>query len=253
MREVKVATDAGENPATIGRFSRETGLAGRIADLVAPVLAELGFRLVRVSVTGRDGHTVQIMAEREDGYLTIDECETISRELSPVLDAYDIIDGRYRLEVSSPGIDRPLVRPVDIERWTGQEAKIELAEAIDGRKRLRGTLESYSDGEVRLVIDLPELDGPRVIGIKPELIASARLVMTDELMRAAAEKWSAKKGPAAGEGQAMDIGLENEDGADRRERKPAGAAPDRGRGGAGEVDRPADRHRGHGGRHPKGG
>ncbi|MFO1170508.1 MAG: ribosome maturation factor RimP [Hyphomicrobiaceae bacterium] len=236
-----------------GRFARESGAAGRIADLAEPVLSELGFRLVRVQVSGRDGHTVQIMAEREDGYLTIDECETISRELSPVFDAYDIIEGAYRLEVSSPGIDRPLVRPVDIERWAGQEAKVELAEAIDGRKRLRGTIEGFSDGEVRLVIDLPDLDGPRVIGIKPELIASARLVMTDELMRAAAERWSAKKGPAAGEGQEMDIELEKEDGADRRERKPAGAAPDRGRGGAREVDRPADRDRRHGGRHPKGG
>lgn len=253
MPDVKVSEVAGDSPMPIGRFARESGVAGRIADLADPVLAELGFRLVRVQVSGRDGHTVQIMAEREDGYLTIDECETISRELSPVFDAYDIIEGAYRLEVSSPGIDRPLVRPIDIERWAGQEAKVELAEAIDGRKRLRGTIEGFSDGEVRLVIDLPELDGPRVIGIKPELISSARLVMTDELMRAAAERWSAKKGPAAGEGQEMDIELENENGADRRERKPAGAAPDRGRGGAREVDRPADRDRRHGGRHPKGG
>lgn len=253
MPDVKVSEVVGDSSMPAGRFARESGAAGRIADLAEPVLSELGFRLVRVQVSGRDGHTVQIMAEREDGYLTIDECETISRELSPVFDAYDIIEGAYRLEVSSPGIDRPLVRPIDIERWSGQEAKVELAEAIDGRKRLRGTIEGFSDGEVRLVIDLPDLDGPRVIGIKPELIASARLVMTDELMRAAAERWSAKKGPAAGEGQEMDIELEKEDGADRRERKPAGAAPDRGRGGAREVDRPADRDRRHGGRHPKGG
>jgi ribosome maturation factor RimP len=253
MREVKVSEDVSGSSGEIGRFSRESGLAGRIADLAEPVLSGLGFRLVRVQVSGRDGHTVQIMAEREDGYITVDECATISRELSPVLDAYDAIEGSYRLEISSPGIDRPLVRPIDIERWSGQEAKIELAEAIDGRKRLRGTLEGYSDGEIRLIIDLPELDGPRVVGIRPGLIASARLVMTDELMRAAAERWAAKGGPAAGEGQAMDIELENEDGAGRRKRKPAGAPPDRGRGSAREVDRPADRHRRHGGRHPKGG
>ena len=253
MPDVKVSEVPGDSPMPVVRFARETGVAGRIADLAEPVLTELGFQLVRVQVSGRDGHTVQIMAEREDGYLTIDECETISRELAPVFDAYDIIEGSYRLEVSSPGIDRPLVRPIDIERWSGQEAKVELAEAIDGRKRLRGTIEGYSDGEVRIVIDLPELDGPRVIGIKPELIASARLVMTDELMRAAAERWSAKTGPAAGEGQEMDIELENENGADRRERKPAGAPPDRGRGGARKVDRPADRDRRHGGRNPKGG
>jgi ribosome maturation factor RimP len=253
MPEVSVASDVSSVPASSGRFSRETGLAGRIADVAEPVLVELGFRLVRVSVSGRDGHTIQIMAEREDGYLNVDECAVISRELSPVLDAYDAVQGSYRLEISSPGIDRPLVRPVDIERWAGQEVKVELAEAIDGRKRLRGTIEGFGDGEVRLVIDLPELDGPRVIGVKPELIASAKLVMTDELMRAAAERWAQKKGPAAGEGQEMDLELENEDGAGRRERKPAGAAPDRGRSGAGEVDRSADRHRRHGGRHSKGG
>jgi ribosome maturation factor RimP len=250
MREVGATT--GES-VSFGRFNRETGLAGRIAELTEPILDELGFRLVRVAVSGRDGHTVQIMAEREDGYITVDECAAISRELSPVLDAYDVVEGSYRLEISSPGVDRPLVRPVDIERWTGQEAKIELAEAIDGRKRLRGTLEGFSGGEVRLVIDLPELDGPRVIGIKPELIASAKLVMTEDLMRAAAERWSAKKGHAAGEGQEMELELENNDGAGRRERKPAGATPDRGRGGAREGDRSADRHRRHGGRHPKGG
>jgi ribosome maturation factor RimP len=253
MREVQASEGNADVSAPVGRFGRESGLAGRIAELAEPVLGELGFRLVRVSVSGRDGHTVQIMAEREDGYLNVDECAVISRELSPVLDAYDVVQGAYRLEVSSPGIDRPLVRPIDIERWSGHEVKIELAEAIDGRKRLRGTLEGYGGGEVRLVIDLPELDGPRVIGIKPELIATAKLVMTDELMRAAAERWSKKQGPAAGEGQEMELELENEDGADRRERKPAGAAPDRGRGGAREVDRPADRHRRHGGRHPKGG
>lgn len=253
MREVS-SSETEIKPLTPDvRFSRETGIAGRIAEVAEPVLGELGYRLVRVQVSGRDGHTVQIMAERQDGYLNVDECAVISRELSPVLDAYDIVQGAYRLEISSPGIDRPLVRPVDIERWSGQEAKIELAEAIDGRKRLRGTLEGFSEGEVRLVIDLPDLDGPRVIGIKPELIASAKLVMTDELMRAAAERWSGMQGSAAGEGQEMDLDLENEDGAGRRERKPAGVAPDRGRGGAREGDRPADRDRRHGGRHPKSG
>ncbi|MEZ5926173.1 MAG: ribosome maturation factor RimP [Hyphomicrobiaceae bacterium] len=252
MREVDTPAENGLD-APLPRFSRETGLAGRVADLAEPVLGELGFRLVRVSVSGRDGHTVQIMAEREDGYLNVDECAVISRELSPVLDAYDMIAGSYRLEISSPGIDRPLVRPIDIERWAGQEARIELAGPVDGRKRLRGTLEGYSDGEIRLVVDLPELDGPRVIGIKPELIASAKLVMTDELMRAAAERWSKKKGPVAGEGQEIELELENEDGAGRRERKSAGAAADRRRGGAREVDRQADRHRSHGGRHSKGG
>ncbi len=93
------------------RFARETGAARAIADLAEPVLEELGFRLVRVKVSGRDGGTVQIMAERPSGEMTIEDCATISRRLSPVLDAYDPMPGQYRLEVSSPGIDRPLVRP----------------------------------------------------------------------------------------------------------------------------------------------
>jgi ribosome maturation factor RimP len=115
------------------RFVRETGTARVIADLAEPVLGELGFRLVRVKVSGRDGGTVQIMAERPGGEMSVEDCATISRRLSPVLDAYDPMPGHYRLEVSSPGIDRPLVRPSDFALWAGHEAKVELTELFDGR------------------------------------------------------------------------------------------------------------------------
>ena len=150
--------------------------------MAEPVLADLGFRLVRVVVSGRNGATVQIMAERPDGTITVEECAEISRHLSPVLDVHDPIPGQYTLEVSSPGIDRPLVRPSDFEDWAGYEAKIELKELISGRKRFRGVLEGVEGEEVRIEVELDQL-GRQVIGLPIGLIAEARLVLTDELIR----------------------------------------------------------------------
>lgn len=173
----------GESVST-ERFIHETGLAARYAELVEPVLAGLGFRLVRVTVTGREGKTLQVMAERPDGTISVDDCEAISRQVSPLLDVHDMISGSYRLEISSPGIDRPLVRPSDFEDWAGHEAKVELKEPIDGRKRFRGTLEGFEDGEVRLVVDLDQ-QGRQHLGFPIALIGDAKLVLTDELIREA--------------------------------------------------------------------
>jgi ribosome maturation factor RimP len=158
------------------RFARETGPALAIADLAEPVLEELGFRLVRVKVSGRDGGTVQIMAERPSGEMSVEDCATISRRLSPVLDAYDPMPGQYRLEVSSPGIDRPLVRPSDFALWAGHEAKIELTELVDGRKRFRGLIEGVVKTEVRLKIELEGKAEPVTIGLPFSLISEAKLV-----------------------------------------------------------------------------
>lgn len=166
------------------RFIHETGLEGAIAELVAPVLNDLGFRLVRIDVSRRDGMTVQVMAERDDGTINIDDCELISRQLSPILDVHDPIAGKYRLEVSSPGIDRPLVRQSDFETWSGHQAKLMLKEAVDGHKRFNGTLEGFEDGEVRIEVDLAEI-GRTVIGVPVTMISDARLVLTDELIREA--------------------------------------------------------------------
>src|SRR5436190_14535723 len=161
------------------RLERETGPALRVAKLVGPVLEGMGFRLVRVRVIGQNGQTLQIMAERPDGSFTIDDCEQASRAISPVLDVADPIAGRYHLEVSSPGIDRPLVRPDDFERWTGHEAKIETSVPLAGRKRFRGNIEGCEGGEVRLRIDGPEGGGERLlVGIPFADIAEAKLVMT---------------------------------------------------------------------------
>ena len=142
------------------RFVRETGLAADVAALVEPALGELGFRLVRVIVSGDNGTTVQIMAERPDGTITVEECADISH-LSPLLDAHDPIASRYTLEISSPGIDRPLARVSDFEAWAGHEAKIEMRELVAGRKRFRGTLKGLAGDAVRLDVPLDQ-GGPEV-------------------------------------------------------------------------------------------
>ena len=174
--------------ASDARFFREAGQAGAIAALAEPVLKDLGFRLVRVTVSRRDGATVQIMAERPDGTISIDECAIISRNLSPLLDAHDPLPGSYRLEVSSPGIDRPLVRPQDFENWAGFEARIELKELIDGRRRFRGRLDGFEAGEVRIEVEVAEGEGQQamqVIGIPIGMVEQAKLVLTDDLIKAA--------------------------------------------------------------------
>jgi ribosome maturation factor RimP len=166
------------------RFTRETGAERMVADLAEPVLEELGFRLVRVKISGRDGGTVQIMAERPNGEMSVEDCATISRRLSPVLDAYDPMPGHYRLEVSSPGIDRPLVRPSDFALWAGHEAKIELKEPVDGRKRFRGVIEGVVKDEVRLRMELEGKAEPVTIGLPFSLIGEAKLVADFEGFRA---------------------------------------------------------------------
>ena len=122
------------------RLIAEPGLAARVAAIAEPVLEGLGFRLVRVRISAAEGCTVQVMAERPDGTLAIEDCEDVSHALSPVLDVNDPVDRAYRLEISSPGIDRPLVRLSDFERYAGHLAKVEMKVPADGRKRFRGTL-----------------------------------------------------------------------------------------------------------------
>lgn len=166
------------------RITRETGLSARIAALVEPVLEDMGFRLVRVRMTGQDGTTLQIMAERPDGTMTIEDCSEASRVVSPLLDVEDPIAGDYNLEMSSPGIDRPLVRRSDFSRWAGYRAKVETAELIDGRKRFRGTIVAPEGETLRLLVD-GDGGAPGEVVLPFDLIAEARLVMTDDLIREA--------------------------------------------------------------------
>ena len=165
------------------RLITETGVAARVAAVVEPALADLGLRLVRVKVSAANGCTVQIMAERPDGTMSVEDCERASRAVSPVLDLEDPVPGAYHLEVSSPGIDRPLVRAGDFERWAGHEAKIELSLPLNGRKRLRGVNRGV-EGETAL-LHLPDVKaGEEPVARLPLAdIGEARLVLTDELVR----------------------------------------------------------------------
>lgn len=166
------------------RVIAETGVASRIAAIVTPALIDLGFRLVRVKVSGFDGCTVQIMVERPDGTMAIEECEAVSRAISPVLDVADPIDRAYRLEISSPGLDRPLVRRSDFERHIGQIVKIELAVAREGRRRYRGNLVGI-DNFVACIRIEDGSDRAADVQLPFDDMTDAKLVLTDELIAAA--------------------------------------------------------------------
>jgi ribosome maturation factor RimP len=165
------------------RLITENGVAARVAAIVEPAIEDLGFNLVRVRVTGTNGCTVQIMAERPDGTMSVTDCETVSRAVSPVLDLEDPIPQAYHLEISSPGIDRPLVRASDFERWSGYEAKVEMAVPLEGRKRFRGFIRGV-EGEAA-VIEMPDVkEGLDPIARLPLTdLGEAHLVLTDELIR----------------------------------------------------------------------
>ena len=170
------------------RLITEQGVAARVAAIATPVLIGMGYRLVRVRISGAQGCTVQIMAERPDGSMLIEDCEAASRALSPVFDVEDPIDREYRLEVSSPGIDRPLVRRSDFERYAGHEAKIEMALAQDGRKRFRGILTGV-EGEAAKLRRMDAAEGePADVALRIADMAEARLVLTDELVRESLRK-----------------------------------------------------------------
>jgi len=148
----------------------------RLAAIVAPVVEGMGFELVRLRLMGGRRAVLQIMAERPDGGIEIEDCAKISRAVGAALDVEDPISGEYTLEVSSPGIDRPLTRLKDFARYEGYEARLETAEAIDGRRRFKGELAGVQDGEV--LVEIPE----GVIGLAFDLLADAKLVLTEALL-----------------------------------------------------------------------
>ena len=170
-------TDFTEEP----RLVIEPGRAARVAAIAGPVLAELGYRLVRVRISGFAGCTVQIMAERPDGSMAIEDCEAASRALSPVFDAADPVEGPYRLELSSPGIDRPLVRRSDFDRYAGHIAHIEMQVPIDGQRRFRGELTGTDGDCARMRCDKTEDDRVDVL-LPINDMTEARLVLTDSLV-----------------------------------------------------------------------
>lgn len=129
------------------RLITETGIDQRIAEIIEPVLTGMGYLLVRVRLSNQNGMTLQVMAEREDGTMTVQDCEAISMAISPVLDVEDPVEKAYHLEVSSPGIDRPMVRKSDFTRWQGHLVKVETSILVENRKRFRGKIvEVNADG-----------------------------------------------------------------------------------------------------------
>ena len=167
------------------RYIKETGLEARIARIVEPVANDLGYSLVRIKMTQENGLTLQIMAEDGNGRFNITDCERLSKDVSPVLDVEDPIDREYHLEVSSPGIDRPLVRARDFATYIGHEAKIELSDLLDGRKRFRGIIKAVDADTVTVTLPDAPKDTDPDHKLPLMLLAEAKLVMTDKLMNMA--------------------------------------------------------------------
>ncbi len=163
----------------------ENGPEARVAAIVEPEIEALGFRLVRVHLSGQNGMTMQIMVERPDGMINVSECETVSRALSPLLDIEEPIQGNYHLEVSSPGIDRPLVRISDFDTWAGHVAKLETDQMINGRKRYKGTILSTDGNVITFKRDEVKQDEDAEFTIDIADIASVKLILTDDLIREA--------------------------------------------------------------------
>lgn len=170
------------------RLIRETGIDARVAAIILPVLRTIGFRLVRVRLFGQNGLTLQIMAEREDGTMTVEDCEEVSRALSPVLDVEDPIEKAYHLEISSPGIDRPLVRTSDFANWTGHLVKMETSVLVAERKRFRGRIAAVDIDGVTIERDQAAYGDEPTVKVPFDAIAEARLVLTDDLIRDALKK-----------------------------------------------------------------
>ncbi len=164
------------------RLVVESGVAARVAVIIEPAIIDLGYRLVRVRISAQNGCTVQIMAERPDGTMNVEGCEEISQAVSPALDVDDPVQAAYHLEVSSPGIDRPLVRASDFERWAGHLAKIDTSEPVAGRKRFRGILRGVAGQDALLRRDDAKSEEERDVATPMRAIAEARLVLTDALV-----------------------------------------------------------------------
>ena len=165
------------------RLIVETGLDRRVADIIEPAIEQIGYRLVRVRLLAQNGATLQIMCERPDGTMTVEDCEAVSMAVSPVLDVEDPIDKAYHLEVSSPGIDRPMVRKSDFVRWQGHIVKCETSILVDNRKRFRGKIVASDADGFTIERDQPAYGEEPTIVIPFTVLAEAKLILTDDLIR----------------------------------------------------------------------
>ncbi len=170
------------------RIIVESGVDAKVANIIEPEIEDLGYRLVRVKLSNINGATLQIMAERPDGTMNVAGCEEVSRAISPILDIEDPISQAYHLEISSPGIDRPLVRLSDFVTWAGHTAKLETHQIINGRKRYKGMIISVSGNDITFRREAPnEGEEPEFVLPITE-IKDAKLVMTDDLITEALKR-----------------------------------------------------------------
>ena len=210
------------------RLIEDPGASDRVGRIAAPVLRDLGYRLVRVKISSGAGPTIQIMAERPDGTMSIEDCERVSVALSPVFDVEEPMAQAYRLEISSPGIDRPLVRESDFARAVGHEARVEMVVALNGRKRFRGRLTAVAagpDGPAARMALIADDGSESEVELPIRAMAEARLILTDDLIRAALrrEKAAVKDARRASDhriGTGRQTGL----GAKRKTHEPKAAA-----------------------------
>ena len=177
--EIAYETEFANEP----RLIVETGLDRRVADIIEPAIEQIGYRLVRVRLLAQNGATLQIMCERPDGTMTVEDCEAVSMAVSPVLDVEDPIDKAYHLEVSSPGIDRPMVRKSDFVRWLGHIVKCETSILVDNRKRFRGKIVASDADGFTIERDQPAYGEEPTIVIPFTVLAEAKLILTDDLIR----------------------------------------------------------------------
>jgi len=190
------------------RLIEETGVAARVAHVAQRVLTRLGYRLVRVKLAAQAGMTVQIMAERPDGSMGLNDCEMVSAALSPILDVEDPVKGTYRLEISSPGIDRPLVRVSDFRRAFAREARIEMTTSVSGRRRFRGFVGEVEGEGQSAALTLDRTDAKPGEATKAVLlirdVAEARLILSEALFRQSLRGANASQG--------LDASMEDEGG-----------------------------------------
>lgn len=187
----------------------KTAIDRRLAAIIAPTIEGMGFELVRIRLMGGKTHTLQIMADRPDGGIGVEECGRISTAVSAVLDVEDPIAENYVLEVSSPGIDRPLTRMKDFDAWKGWEARIETEDLIDGRRRFKGTLQGTEGDEVLIAVE----EG--VIGLKFDWLSDAKLILTEELISEMLRQKKAHQ-PAEGEVDEMEDHADGDDADEER-------------------------------------
>lgn len=193
-----------EQTAPEPRLITETGIDQRLAEIIEPVITGMGYQLVRVRLLNQNGLTLQIMCEKPDGTMTVEDCETVSTAVSPVLDVEDPLDKAYHLEVSSPGIDRPMVRISDFRRWQGHLVKVETSILVENRKRFRGKIVDVTDEGFTLERDQIAYGEEPTVRIPFSTLADGKLILTDDLIRDALKADKAARAAAANQNDEED-------------------------------------------------